>query len=100
MSENLQAGGSRKLDKIQDDLFYSTGEADVPLAHLMSRKFILENTDFDTWESLLEAARVKNENELDKPDFNEFIKSRTRFRDWEEMLIHSANQYSLRFEGE
>jgi hypothetical protein len=98
MSENLQTGRTKKLDKIRDDLFYSTGEADVPVGRLMNRQFILENTDFETWESLLEAAHIRNENDLEAPDFNEFIRSHTRFQDWEAMLIHSANQYSLRSE--
>lgn len=100
MSENLQTDIPRKLDKIQDDLSYSTGEANVPVEHLMSRSFILENTNFETWENLLGAAGVENEKDLEKPDFSEFVKLHTRFKDWEEMLIHSANQYSQRRETE
>ncbi|HEX8737698.1 MAG TPA: hypothetical protein VF721_20365 [Pyrinomonadaceae bacterium] len=100
MDDNLQTGRRKKLDKIKDDLFYATGETNVPVAHLMSRHFILENTDFDSWENLLSAARVGSENDLEKPDFSEFVKRHTRFEDWEAMLIHSANQYSLRREAE
>lgn len=98
MSENLQTDTISKLDKIQDDLSYATGEANVPLAQLMSRGFILENTSFESWETLLRTAGVETEKDLEKPDFSDFVKLHTRFKDWEEMLIHSANQYSLRHE--
>lgn len=100
MSSDLQSNKIQKLDKIQDGLSYSIGEPDVSIKELMNRRFILENTDFDTWEKLLDAAGVSSENDLNKPDFNEFIKSHTRFDDWESMLIQSANQYSLRYESE
>ncbi|HEX8371027.1 MAG TPA: hypothetical protein VF604_20955 [Pyrinomonadaceae bacterium] len=100
MNVNLQSNKIEKLDKIQDGLSYSIGEPDVSIKELMNQGFILENTDFDTWENLLGAAGVHSESDLEKPDFNEFIKSHTRFNDWESMLIHSANHYSLRYEGE
>lgn len=87
-----------KLDKIQDDISYATGDAEVPLARLMSQKFIVENTSFESWEKLVGAAGVHDEKDLEKPDFSDFVKTHTRFKDWEEMLIHSANQYSLKHE--
>jgi len=100
MDINLQSGKIGKLDKIRDGLFYSIGEPDVSINELMNDKFILENTDFDTWQKLLGAAGIKDEIDLEKPQFSEFIKSYTRFKDWEEMLIHSSNEYALRYEGE
>ncbi|HEX9962088.1 MAG TPA: hypothetical protein VGB00_14225 [Pyrinomonadaceae bacterium] len=100
MSANLQSDKIENLDKIQDGLFYSIGESDISIDELMNGKFILENTDFDTWENLLGAAGIKNENDLTKPDFNEFVKAHTRFRDWELMLIHASNQYAARREDE
>jgi hypothetical protein len=100
MSVNLQTDKIEKLDKIQDGLFYSLGESNISIDELMNSGFILENTDFDTWENLLAAAGVKDEKDLAKPEFNEFIKARTRFKDWELMLIHASNQYSARREDE
>ncbi|HEX8249923.1 MAG TPA: hypothetical protein VF599_17255 [Pyrinomonadaceae bacterium] len=99
MSVNLQSNKIEKLDKIRDGLSYSIGEPQVSITELMNRRFIVENTDFETWENLLGAAGVLDESDLETPDFNEFINSHTRFKDWESMLIHSANQYSLRYEG-
>lgn len=95
MSGNLQTNKLGKLNKIREDLSYSTGEPNMPVARLMSRSFILANTNFDTWETLLGAAGVETENDLEQPDFSDFVRRHTRFRDWEEMLIQSANQYSL-----
>jgi hypothetical protein len=95
MSENLQTHKIGKLDKIREDLSYSVGEPNVPVARLMNRSFIIQNTSFESWENLIGAAGVETENDLEQPDFNDFVRRHTRFRDWEEMLIQSANQYSL-----
>jgi hypothetical protein len=100
MSANLQTDKIEDFDKIQDGLFYSIGESDISISELMNSRFILENTDFDSWENLLASAGIKDEKDLAKPDFNEFIKAHTRFRDWELMLIHASNQYSMRREDE
>jgi hypothetical protein len=98
MDGNLQSGKIRKLDKIQDELSYAVGEPNVSLRQLMNDRFILENTGFHTWESLLRAAPVKTETDLEKPDFNEFLRHHSRFADWEEMLIHASNEYALHYE--
>ena len=100
MSINLQSDKIEKLNKIQSDLSYSLGEPQVPVTQLMNSRFILENTDFDSWENFLGAAGIKSETDFSTPSFNEFIKTHTRFSDWEEMLIHSSNEYLLRREAE
>ena len=66
----------------------------------MNDRFILENMGLQTWESLLRAAAVKTETDLEKTDFNEFLRLHSRFADWEEMLIHASNEYALRYESE
>jgi hypothetical protein len=96
MDVSLPSDKIKKIDKIRDGLSYSIGEPDVSLNQLMNDKFILENTNFQSWESLLRAAAVKTEADLEKPHFNEFIRLHTRFDDWEIMLIHSANEYAAR----
>lgn len=98
MSAILQSNKIEKLDKIQDGLSYSIGEPDVQITQLMNNRFIFENTDFESWDSLLNAAGIKHEDDLATHGFDEFIKTHTRFKDWEEMLIHSSNQYALRHE--
>jgi hypothetical protein len=100
MSINLQSDDIEDFDKVRDGLSYAVGEPDVSVEELMSCAFIAANTDFETWEKLLEAARVKDEKDLEKAEFDVFIKSRTRFKDWQSMLIQSANQYALRRENE
>ncbi|MDQ3800496.1 MAG: hypothetical protein M3384_13690 [Acidobacteriota bacterium] len=100
MSTNLQSDNIEDLDKIRDGLSYAVGEPNVSVEELMNCTFIAANTDFETWEKLLEAARVKDEKDLQTTEFDAFIKSRTRFVDWETMLIQSANQYALRRESE
>ena len=100
MSINLQSDNIEKMHKIRDGLSYSIGEPDVSIAELMNAAFIAGNTDFGSWQNLLVAAGVETEADLEKASFDEFIKSHTRFRDWEEMLIHSSNEYLLRHQEE
>jgi hypothetical protein len=89
-----------RLDIIQDGLSYLTGESNVSIRQLISDKFIVENTDFDTLINFFKAAGVKSEADLEKSAFNDFIKSHTRFEDWEEMLIQSSNQYAYQHAGD
>lgn len=88
------------MDKIRDGLSYSLGDPDVTITELMNGAFIAGNTDFQSWQNLLAAAGVETEADLEKAAFDDFIKSHTRFKDWEEMLIHSSNEYLLRHEEE
>lgn len=92
-NETSRSNTQEELDKIQDGLFYLTGEEDISICELMSQKFIRENTDFSSLAELFSAAGVKSDKDLDSGSFNEFIKLHTCFSDWEEMLIQSSNQY-------
>lgn len=83
------------LEEIQDGLTYITGHSDVSVRELITDKFILENTDFDTATNFFNSAGVRNERDLESASFNEFVKKHSRFADWEEMLIESSNQYAL-----
>jgi hypothetical protein len=100
MDANYHKDKTGELDKVRDDLSYATGERHVAINDLMTNNFIVENTAFESWQNLIGAAGVSDETDFEKPDFDEFIKSNTRFKDWEEMLIYSANQYALRKEPE
>ena len=66
----------------------------------MSKQFISENTDFDSWENFLQAAGILLEKDFDTPRFNEFIKTRTQFEKWEEMLVQAAKHYVSRKEAD
>lgn len=90
----MQSDEIEKFDEIQTGLSYSIGEPDVSITQLMSDKFIGENTDFDSWEELLRAGRVRDEKDLNAPSFDEFIKAHTQFEEWEEMLVQASNHYA------
>jgi hypothetical protein len=84
-----------ELDEIQDGLSYLTGEPNVELNQLLTDAFIVENTDFDTMVNFFNAAGIRSENDLENPGFNDFVRRHTRFKDWEEMLVSSSNQYAM-----
>ena len=86
-----------QLDKIQDGIFVLNGESKISIDELMSDKFIVENTDFNSLTEFFNAARVKNNEDLQKKEFDDFIKSHTRFENWEEMLVQSSNQFVSKY---
>lgn len=83
------------LDEIQDGIFVLTGESEISIQKLLTDRFIVENTDFGTLSEFFQAARVKSKEDLEKESFEIFIKSHTRFKSWEDMLVESSNQYVL-----
>ena len=85
-----------ELEKIRDGLSYLTGEENPSIDQIITDRFILENTDFDSLVNFFDAAGVKNEEDFERPEFNAFIKKHTRFEDWQDMLIHSSNQFVSR----
>ena len=99
MNINLQSDKIEKFDEIQNGLSYSVGEPNVSITELMSDRFIGENTNFNSWENLLYAARVADEKDLSAPHFNEFIRAHTRFEEWEEMLVQASNHYASQKEA-
>ena len=100
MSINLQSNKIEKFSKIQGGLSYSVGEPNVSIKQLMNDDFIRQNTAFDNWENLLQAAQTTDEKDLSAPRFSEFINAHTRFEEWEEMLAQSSNEYALRHEND
>lgn len=98
MSDNFQVDNFTELDEIRDGLAYTFGEHNISVGELMRDEFIQRNTDFNSWNAFTHAAGVKTERDLGAADFNEFVKSHTRFADWELMLIHASNEYSARRE--
>jgi|SRR5215204_5326771 len=100
MNLSLQSDKIEKFDEIQDGLSYSVGEPNVSITELMNDKFIRENTAFENWGNLLQAAGIRDEKDLNAPRFNEFIKAHTQFDEWEEMLIQASNHYASQKEAD
>ena len=82
-----------QLDKIQDGIFILTGESEISINQILSDKFIIENTDFSSLTEFFNAAGVKSKEDFKKSRFEDFIKSHTRFENWEDMLVQSSNQF-------
>ncbi|MDQ6788144.1 MAG: hypothetical protein M3033_15170 [Acidobacteriota bacterium] len=102
MNNNQQSHQSHKidlLDEIQEGIFILTGEQEITINKLMTNTFIVENTDFDSLVDFFKAAEIKSKEDLQNKNFDDFIKSHTRFDNWDEMLVQSSNQYVSRHAG-
>jgi hypothetical protein len=100
MDAHDQSNKIDRLHEIQEGLEYIINEPKVSLFELMNDDFITKNTDFETFERMLNRAGVKSKNDFEDPNFSSFVKSHTRFADWEEMLIQAGNQYAYRHMGD
>ena len=100
MTINLRSREIKKMDEIQDGLSYSVGDSKVSITELMTHEFIAQNTNFDSWESFLEAAAISDEKDFERTEFDEFIKRHTNFEEWEEMLVQASNRFAERKDAE
>lgn len=88
----------RRLQELQRKAESLAGEHEVPMSELFPSEFMLLHTDFESVEALFAASGYSIENSEDLaaiPDdqWDVFIRSRTRFASWQEMLGAAGEQY-------
>jgi hypothetical protein len=91
----------RKLKELQHRAEALAGTHDVPMSQLLTSEFMLLNTDFESVESMFRASGYKIESQADLapiPDepWDAFVRSRTRFGSWREMLAAATKEYAER----
>jgi len=87
----------RRLGELQHRAESLSGEHKVQLNDLFTSEFMLLNTDFESIDALFEASGyvVRSEADLDSipvEAFDSFIRSRTRFSTWKDMMGAAAQQ--------
>jgi hypothetical protein len=96
----------RQLKELQHRAESLSGTHDVPISQLLTSEFMLLNTDFESVELMFRASGYKIESQEDLaaiPDepWESFVRSRTRFGTWQEMLAAAAKEYfERRLSGE
>lgn len=80
------------------------GDHSVPLAELFPDEFVLRHTDFPTFADLIAASGFRVESQEDFsaiPDneWDEFVRLRSRFNSWEEMLSEASREWISRKMG-
>ncbi|MEQ1758235.1 MAG: hypothetical protein ABL986_07950 [Vicinamibacterales bacterium] len=88
----------RHLRQSQQHAESLSGTHDVPIAKLLTSEFMLLNTDFESVDAMFAASGYKIESSQDLksvPDeaWDSFVRSRTRFGSWEELLSEAAKEY-------
>jgi hypothetical protein len=56
------------------------------LAKLLTPEFMADNTDFPTFGSMMNTAKIKSEAQLESPEWDEFVALNSEFDSWEDML--------------
>lgn len=77
------------------------GEHRVPLNELFPDEFLLRHTEFPSFSQLLSASGFVVENPEDfaaipADQWNAFVRSRTRFSSWDEMLREATKDWATR----
>jgi hypothetical protein len=91
----------RKLRELQHRAEGLSGAHEVPISQLLTSEFMLLNTDFESVESMIAASGYKIENQEDlaaigDEPWDAFVRSRTRFDSWKEMLTAAATAHVSR----
>ena len=91
----------RKLKELGHRAELLSGTHDVPMSQLLRSEFMLLNTDFESVESMFRASGYRIESQVDLaaiPDepWDAFVRSRTRFGSWREMLAAATREYVKR----
>lgn len=77
------------------------GTHEIPLSELLTENFMRANTEFASFSEMLDASGFKVETSQDFaaiPDdqWDAFVRSRTRFQGWNEMLGTAAKKYAAK----
>ena len=88
----------RRLGELQHRAESLSGEHKVQLNDLFTSEFMLLNTDFESIDALFDASGyvVRSQADLDSipvEAFDSFIRNRTRFSTWKDMMGAAAQQY-------
>jgi|SRR6266851_1893690 len=91
----------QQLKELQHRAEALSGAHDVPMSQLLTSEFMPLNTDFESVESMFRASGYKIESQADLaaiPDepWDAFVRSRTRFGSWREMLAAATREYAER----
>ena len=91
----------RHLQDLQRRAESIAGQHDVPMPELFRSEFMLLNTEFESIEDLFAASSYKIQGSEDlaaipDDDWDVFIRSKTRFASWEEMLQAAGQEYFAR----
>lgn len=88
----------KKLEKLQSNAKKLSKTKSIPLDELLSKSFMSKNTDFKSFEHLMqkgnfdistpEAFKKIPDNDLDK-----FISKNTKFKSWKDMLDCATSKY-------
>lgn len=87
----------KKMKKAKEDV-----EGEVKLETLMNDKFMKNNTNYNSFEQMVEASELdfsteeKSVNSLESNEWNSFVKENTDFKSWEEMSTIAGREYIIK----
>lgn len=85
-----------RLRKMSEAAAELDGTHDVPLTELMPDAFMRQYTDFQSLQEMVDAGNVQSEDDLGTEAWNQLVKERTGFADWQEMLGKAGGEWAAR----
>ncbi len=87
----------KKIEDVQNEL---NGKS-IPLSEMMDKNFMLDCSEFDSWNKFLENSPFKIETTedfeaIDDREWDTYVANTTKFLNWQDMLNKAAGEYALK----
>lgn len=96
MKSNFEIKGLDKLQKeiknLQRKVKSIEGKRNIRLIDLLTNSFMRKNSDYNSLQNMIDSSskKIDSEKDLESKEWNEFVRSKSKFKSWEEML-HAAH---------
>lgn len=84
------------LEKLERNLERLDGDHEVPVSELFTDDFMRRNTQFQTFQAMIDAGGVETQEEMAQDSFSEFVAKHTRFNGWDEMFQAAGSEWMMR----
>ncbi len=81
------------LDEFKDRMTGINESIDVPLTDLLPDSFIQANTDFDSFQALVDASGIQDESGFESEQFSQFIRDHSDLDGWHDLLEKATTEY-------
>lgn len=83
----------RRLNRISDNAKQLEGVNSVKVEDLMPPQYIVGQTKFSSVEEFMVAGGITAQEQLEMPEWDQFVAKETKFDSWEEMVKDAGSQW-------
>ncbi|BDH61491.1 hypothetical protein MTP04_16210 [Lysinibacillus sp. PLM2] len=91
--------GLNKLKKLQNGAKELSETKSIPITELLTDTFLIKNTDFNgfvEFENSEIFSKYKNIEDIPDDEMDEFIRNKSNFDSWEDLLSNATEEYVVK----